>query len=111
MCSSDLESCAKCEANASVSVVDDVGMNLLANVAAGEMAKRKSVSPDDSPLRNTAVIEDSSVGNDTKSKPTGDDILRKQSQSNYGPTDDTEKQGFWAKDELHHLPKHALINR
>ena len=106
-----IESCAKCEANASVSVVDDVGMNLLANVAAGEMAKRKSVSPDDSPLRNTAVIEDSSVGNDTKSKPTGDDILREQSQSNYGPTDDTEKQGFWAKDGLHHLPKHALINR
>ena len=106
-----IESCVKCEANASVSVVDDVGMNLLASVAAGEMAKRESVSPADSPLRNTAVIEDSSAGNDAKSKPTGDDILREQSQSNYGPTGDTEKQGFWAKDGLHHLPKHALTNR
>ena len=99
------------EANASVSVVDDVGMNLLASVAAGEMAKRESVSPTDSPLRNTAVVEDSPAGNDVKSKPTGDDALREQSQSNYGPTGDTEKHGSWPKGGSHHLPKHASTNR
>lgn len=107
-----IESCANCpEANASISVVDDVGMNLLASVAAGEMAQRDSISPTDSPLGSNAVAEESSAGNDAKLKATGDEILREQSQSNYGSTGDTEKPGSWSKDGLLHLPKLSLANR
>ncbi|CAK7328964.1 unnamed protein product [Dovyalis caffra] len=51
-----IESCAKySEGNASMSVGDDVGMNLLASVAAGEMSKSDMVSPTDSPRRNMSI--------------------------------------------------------
>ncbi|GAB4860590.1 hypothetical protein Ancab_035751 [Ancistrocladus abbreviatus] len=52
-----IESCVKySEANASMSVGDDVGMNLLASVAAGEMCSDDAVSPTLSPKRNTGDV-------------------------------------------------------
>ncbi|XP_015882642.3 uncharacterized protein LOC107418459 [Ziziphus jujuba] len=82
-----IESCVKySEANASVSVVDDVGMNLLASVAAGEMSKSNLVSPTDSPQRNTPV-ELSCSGNDTKVK-SSDDHGQEQTQCVDGADDE-----------------------
>uniref|UniRef100_A0A2P2MVI4 Uncharacterized protein LOC103329902 n=1 Tax=Rhizophora mucronata TaxID=61149 RepID=A0A2P2MVI4_RHIMU len=62
-----VESCAKfSEASASASPEDDVGMNLLASVAAGEILKADNVSPLNSPQTNSPVEEQSSSGNDVK---------------------------------------------
>ncbi|KAJ8774896.1 hypothetical protein K2173_019900 [Erythroxylum novogranatense] len=62
-----VESCAKIsEANASTSPEDDdVGMNLLASVAAGEILKADTVSPSTS-HRSSPVAEESSSGDDGK---------------------------------------------
>ncbi|KAB1202456.1 hypothetical protein CJ030_MR7G027621 [Morella rubra] len=87
-----IESCVKySETNASLSIGDDVGMNLLASVAAGEMSKSDLVSPSDSPQRN--VVELSCTGSDPRveSCPV-DDLAREESQSNDGVDDGNEKQ-------------------
>ncbi|KAG7951748.1 hypothetical protein I3843_12G024300 [Carya illinoinensis] len=64
-----IESCVKySEVNVSMSIGDDVGMNLLASVAAGEMSKTDLVSPTDSPQRNTPAVEPSCTGSDLKVK-------------------------------------------
>uniref|UniRef100_A0A7N0V3J9 Uncharacterized protein n=1 Tax=Kalanchoe fedtschenkoi TaxID=63787 RepID=A0A7N0V3J9_KALFE len=61
-----VESCVKhSEANALISAVDDVGMNLLASVAASEMSKCDSVATN-SPV-NTVGAEDSCAGNSGRS--------------------------------------------
>ncbi|KAF4363682.1 hypothetical protein G4B88_030181 [Cannabis sativa] len=63
-----VESCVKfSEGNGSMSGSDDLGMNLLASVAAREMSKSDLVSPFDSPQRNNSV-EPSSTGDDLKVK-------------------------------------------
>lgn len=62
-----VESCVKVfEPSASDSVEDDVGMNLLASVAAGEMLMSEMVSPVDSPQRNPSAVGQSCTGNDSK---------------------------------------------
>ncbi|XP_030475359.1 uncharacterized protein LOC115692587 [Syzygium oleosum] len=62
-----VESCVKVfEPSASDSVEDDVGMNLLASVAAGEMLMSEMVSPVDSPQRNPSAVGQSCAGNDSK---------------------------------------------
>lgn len=53
---------------ANTSVGDDVRMNLLASVAAGEMCRSDLISLTDSPCRNMPMVEDSSMGDDAKSK-------------------------------------------
>ncbi|KAJ9564815.1 LOW QUALITY PROTEIN: hypothetical protein OSB04_000781 [Centaurea solstitialis] len=64
-----VESCAKfSEASVSPSVGDDVGMNLLASVAAGEMS-RSDVSPACSPRSNSPLPEDSCSANVAKLRP------------------------------------------
>ncbi|KAI3665935.1 hypothetical protein L6452_44570 [Arctium lappa] len=61
-----VESCAKfSEASVSPSMGDDVGMNLLASVAAGEMS-RSDVSPACSPGSNSPLPEDSCSANVAK---------------------------------------------
>jgi len=77
-----IESCAKySEANASMSVGDDIGMNLLASVAAGEMSKSDTVSPTDSPWRNTPVVESSCAGSDARPKSSpGEDPAQDRGQ-------------------------------
>jgi hypothetical protein len=89
-----IESCKYSETNASMPVGDDVGMNLLASVAAGEMSKSDLVSLTDSPQRNTPAIEHSCSGSDLKVKSSPvDDLAREESQSNDGADDEHEKQG------------------
>ncbi|ONI08422.1 hypothetical protein PRUPE_5G177500 [Prunus persica] len=87
-----IESCVKySEGNASVG--DDLGMNLLASVAAGEMSK--SESPTDSPQRSTPVSEHLCEGNDSRVKsPPVDELARDESQSNDGADDEYQKHGF-----------------
>ncbi|PON75985.1 Transcription elongation factor [Trema orientale] len=78
-----IESCAKIsEASASTSPGDDVGMNLLASVAAGEISKSDNVSPSTSPGRNPSTPEGSSSGNDGKLK----QLLEEVSQAQCQPT-------------------------
>ena len=91
-----IESCVKySEANASISIGDDGGMNLLASVAAGEMSKSDVVSPADSPQRNTLAVEHSCSGSDSKVKSSpADDLARNRSQSNDGADVEHEKQGL-----------------
>ncbi|XP_042052685.1 uncharacterized protein LOC121797960 isoform X2 [Salvia splendens] len=66
-----VESCAKfSEATSSLSLEDDVGMNLLASVAAGEMSKSDVISPADSMERSVHVDEEVCVGDEAKSEST-----------------------------------------
>ncbi|KAF5957441.1 hypothetical protein HYC85_004666 [Camellia sinensis] len=51
-----------------MSAGDDVGMKLLASVAAGEMSMADLISPTDSPRRNTPTVEDSCMGDGDISK-------------------------------------------
>ncbi|KAM7475555.1 hypothetical protein LguiB_022798 [Lonicera macranthoides] len=92
-----IESCVKySEANASLSVGDDVGMELLASVAAGEVSNSDHVSPTNSPQRNKPEIEDTCVANDDSSKVSSTDILACQSQPDNCVDRDIEKQGNFA---------------
>ncbi|KAG6683613.1 uncharacterized protein LOC122289887 isoform X1 [Carya illinoinensis] len=92
-----IDSCVKySETNASMSIGDDVGMNLLASVAAGEMSKSDLVSPINSPLRNTPTVEHCCTGSDPTVKVKSslvDDFGREESQSHDGADEDHEKQG------------------
>ncbi|KAL6509611.1 hypothetical protein OROGR_022921 [Orobanche gracilis] len=64
-----IESCAKySEATSSLSLEDDVGMNLLASVAAEEMSRSDVVSLCDSTERSTPSVQEVCVGAETKSK-------------------------------------------
>lgn len=59
-----IDSCVKySETNASLSAVDDVGMKLLASVAAGEISKSELTTPAGSPEVNTNAVEQSCPGN------------------------------------------------
>ncbi|KAL2459404.1 BAH domain [Forsythia ovata] len=69
-----IESCVKySEANSSVSFEDDIGMILLASVAAGEMSRSDLVSSTDSPERSTPVVDEVCTHDDAKSKSSPDD--------------------------------------
>ncbi|XP_043706910.1 uncharacterized protein LOC122656456 isoform X2 [Telopea speciosissima] len=89
-----IESCVKySEASASM-VGDDVGMNLLASVATGEMSKSDLVSPVNSPRRSSPVQENSYTSNDAKMRLSHEDAgPRSQGQPVEGADGDTEKQG------------------
>ncbi|KAK0588356.1 hypothetical protein LWI29_038508 [Acer saccharum] len=97
-----IESAKYSEANASVPVGDDIGMNLLASVAAGEMSKSDIVSPTGSPQRNTSGHEHLCDDNDSrvKSFPRAE-FSHVQSNSTDGADDDHEKQNIdhmsWGK--------------
>ncbi|KAL5788866.1 hypothetical protein ACOSP7_005815 [Xanthoceras sorbifolium] len=98
-----IESCVKySEANASLPAGDDIGMNLLASVAAGEMSKSNTVSPSGSPQRNTSGHEHICDDDDSKVKsfPRAE-FSQVQSHSTDGADDDHEKQNIdhklWVK--------------
>ncbi|CAK9162831.1 unnamed protein product [Ilex paraguariensis] len=75
-----IESCVKfSEASACASVGDDIGMNLLASVAAGEIS-RADVSLSSSP----AACEESCFGNDVKLMPLDEDKSQSENQHNDG---------------------------
>uniref|UniRef100_A0A7N0SVN2 BAH domain-containing protein n=2 Tax=Kalanchoe fedtschenkoi TaxID=63787 RepID=A0A7N0SVN2_KALFE len=85
-----VESCVKhSEANALISAVDDVGMNLLASVAAGEMSKCDSVATN-SPGK-TALAEDSGAGNSGRCVNV-DDCTQELSHCTEKVKQDVEKQ-------------------
>ncbi|GMJ06706.1 'shuttle' in chinese [Hibiscus trionum] len=90
------------EASECMPVGDDAGMNLLASVATGDFSNSNVTSPIDSPQRNTPIVEHSSLGNDIKLKPPGDEVVQNQNQFVEGANDDHLKQGVaagnsWAK--------------
>ncbi|KAJ6339849.1 hypothetical protein OIU77_007735 [Salix suchowensis] len=81
----------KLEGNASMSVGDAVGMNLLASVAAGEISKSDMVSPIDSPRRNMP-IEHPCAPSGSRAKDSPCDV---PAQSHGKPVDDEdEKRGI-----------------
>ncbi|KAJ8753527.1 hypothetical protein K2173_022768 [Erythroxylum novogranatense] len=88
-----IESCAKyAEANSTMSAGDDVGMNLLASVAAGEVSKSDMVSQIDSPQRNIPLVDNSSTGGDSRVKASSaDDHGQDQSGVAEGVDDEHEK--------------------
>lgn len=88
-----VESCAKfSEASVSASVGDDIGMNLLASVAAGEMS-RSDASPINSPETKSPLPEDSCSGNDIKLRQADEDVARSEDQPNVINGDAMVEQG------------------
>ncbi|XP_010533503.1 PREDICTED: uncharacterized protein LOC104809274 [Tarenaya hassleriana] len=84
-----VESCVKySEVNAPVAAGDDVGMNLLASVAADEISKSEMVSPTGSPQTN----ENSYVGNDSRQNLFSDDLA--EALPINGAKMENEKQDF-----------------
>ncbi|KAJ7974519.1 BAH domain-containing protein [Quillaja saponaria] len=103
-----IESCVKfSEASASVSPGDDVGMNLLASVAAGEMSKSENVSPLASPARGSHAADESCSGSDGKLKHS-DEVAQTRGQPDDVATGEHAKtiDSLWPKNETHHLATH-----
>ncbi|KAK8967779.1 hypothetical protein KSP40_PGU014697 [Platanthera guangdongensis] len=107
-----IESCAKySEATTPLSGGDDIGMNLLASVAAGEMSKSDIVSPASSPGGGSPATEDHphhpcNGTNEAKARlSTCDSGCRNTVQVNESSDFDNEKHGkgnvsVFAKDEV-----------
>ncbi|XP_010928569.1 uncharacterized protein [Elaeis guineensis] len=90
-----IESCAKySESSVPLSAGDDIGMNLLASVAAGEMSKSDFISPTGSP-GTSPVVEDHCTGNnEAKSRLSCDDgVAQSHAQSDETADIDSEKHG------------------
>ncbi|KAK1404458.1 BAH and TFIIS domain-containing protein [Heracleum sosnowskyi] len=76
-----VDSCVKVsEANVTTSVGDDIGMNLLASVAAGEMS-RSNISPSGSSGRKSSLPEEPCSGSGKRLRPT--DEGRDQSEDHH----------------------------
>ncbi|XP_042011496.1 uncharacterized protein LOC121759971 isoform X2 [Salvia splendens] len=111
-----IESCVKySEAHSSLSPEDDVGMNLLASVATGEMSRSEIVSPSDSTERSTPAAEGVCFNDDAKSKPSPEDEIRgTESQQVCNDGDGVYKKqvllnGSFSEDGLH-LSKQASFS-
>ncbi|XP_073100900.1 uncharacterized protein [Elaeis guineensis] len=90
-----IESCAKySEACAPLSAGDDIGMNLLATVAAGEMSKSDLISPTASPRTSPAREDPCTGNNEAKSRLSCDDgVAQNHDQSDETTDVDSEKHG------------------
>ncbi|XP_042490492.1 uncharacterized protein LOC122070421 [Macadamia integrifolia] len=89
-----IESCVKYSEASSSMVGDDVGMNLLASVATGEMSKSDLVSPIGSPRRKSPAQEDSHTSNDAKLRLSHEDAgPQNQGQPDESGDGDTDKKG------------------
>lgn len=64
----------------SLSLEDDVGMNLIASVAAGEMSRSNMVSPADSMDRSIHVADEACAGDEAKSKSTTEECTAVESE-------------------------------
>lgn len=73
------------------SEADDVGMNLLASVATGEMLKSESLTPAGSPERNTTAVEQSCASNGVV-KSSEENLVRDECHSNNGVDGEHQKQ-------------------
>ncbi|RWR83288.1 Bromo adjacent BAH domain-containing protein [Cinnamomum micranthum f. kanehirae] len=69
-----IESCKYSEASSSLSVGDDLGMNLLASVATGEISKSEPVSPNGSPEMRSPAREDTLMSDSVKLRSSHDDL-------------------------------------
>ncbi|XP_058112146.1 uncharacterized protein LOC131255446 [Magnolia sinica] len=89
-----IESCVKCsEVSTSLSADDDIGMNLLASVAAGEIPKSDPVSPSSSPGRSSPTPEDPFTGNNSTLRSShDDDVAQGHSQHEDGADADPGRQ-------------------
>ncbi|KAL0342801.1 UNVERIFIED_CONTAM: hypothetical protein Scaly_1942700 [Sesamum calycinum] len=89
-----IESCVKySEAHSSLSLEDDVGMNLLASVATGEISKSELISPTDSTERSTPAVQEACFGDEAKSKSSPEDhIPGSRSQFDNDAESDAKKQ-------------------
>ncbi|XP_068636848.1 uncharacterized protein [Aristolochia californica] len=114
-----IESCVKYSeaASASLSVGDDLGMNLLASVAAGEMSKSVTVSPSSSPQRNSPAVDDSLAGSNTTKLRLlrADGTEDGSNNTDEGADGDHEKQDnsmgpVMVKDESQPLSLHPVAN-
>ncbi|KAK4437178.1 hypothetical protein Salat_0051700 [Sesamum alatum] len=110
-----IESCAKySEANSSLSLEDDVGMNLLASVATGEMSRSELVSPTDSTEGSTPAVEEVCYGDEAKSKSSPEDHIPGSLSHFSDDAEGNEKKqavvdgGSLSEDGLH-LPKQAPL--
>ncbi|KAJ8637254.1 hypothetical protein MRB53_011521 [Persea americana] len=90
-----IESCVKfSEASSSLSVGDDIGMNLLASVATGEMPKSEPVSPSRSPEISSPARDETLTGNSAKLRSLHDDaVAHGHGQLDDNAYSDSEKQG------------------
>lgn len=111
-----IESCVKfSEGSDTASPGDDVGMNLLASVAAGELSKSENVSPSGSPQRNSPVPDGSFSEKDGKLKQL-DEVSETQSQpigrANSGSTSELGNAGdsLRGKCESRHSVTHLPAN-
>ncbi|KAK7350596.1 hypothetical protein VNO77_09392 [Canavalia gladiata] len=75
------------------SEADDVGMNLLASVAAGEMLKSELLTPAGSPERKTTAVEQSCTGNGGV-KSSEENLVRDECHSNNGCEGEHKNQSF-----------------
>ncbi|XP_062010048.1 uncharacterized protein LOC133726508 [Rosa rugosa] len=111
-----IESCVKfSEGSDTASPGDDVGMNLLASVAAGELSKSENVSPSCSPQRNSPVPDGSFSDKDAKLKQLGE-VSETQCQpigrANSGSTAELGNAGdsLRGKSEPRHSVPHLPAN-
>ncbi|OWM90481.1 hypothetical protein CDL15_Pgr014784 [Punica granatum] len=87
-----LESCVDySESNASVAIGDDMGMNLLASVAAGEVFESGVASPDVNPHENSLSVEPSCKGNDPEMKPSPQDSHSQDDRASKDVDESTQK--------------------
>ncbi|EEF52046.1 conserved hypothetical protein [Ricinus communis] len=107
-----IESCVKySEVTAPMSVGDDVGMNLLATVAAGEMSKSDMASPKHSPQTNTTVVEHHCTSNDGRLKSSpGDNLPRDRRQSVDGVDDEHENRDSVIGSSLPKITEDKIIS-
>lgn len=75
------------------SEADDVGMNLLASVAAGEMLKSELSSPTGSPDRKATAVEQLCTGN-SSGKSSGVNIVQDECHSNNGLDAENKQHGI-----------------
>ncbi|KAL2340872.1 hypothetical protein Fmac_008812 [Flemingia macrophylla] len=74
------------------SEADDVGMNLLASVATGEILKSELLTPAGSPERNAAIVEQSCTDNGVV-KSSEENLVQDECHSNNGLDGEHKKQG------------------
>ncbi|KAL5186261.1 hypothetical protein HKD37_05G012155 [Glycine soja] len=78
---------------------DDVGMNLLARVAAGEISKSESGMPAGSPKKNTTTIEQSYAGNAAVVKSSEEYLVQDKCYSNAEHMKQDSRSGDFGTDD------------
>ncbi|KAL3835173.1 hypothetical protein ACJIZ3_009909 [Penstemon smallii] len=110
-----IESCARySEANSSVSVDDDVGMNLLASVATGEMSRSDLISPAGSTERSTHAVDGGCNGDEAKSISSSEDYMEGVQTQFCNDTECNDKKqaaldGCSCSEDGLHLSKHEPL--